>query len=48
MRDEKNDYLGAQDEERGGMAAIVWPLMAIAATVACWLISSLLSDWVPR
>jgi hypothetical protein len=29
----------AQDDEAGGMAALVWPVVAIAATVACWVIA---------
>lgn len=33
----------AQDDEAGGMAAIAYPLIAIASTVACWVIAGLLS-----
>jgi hypothetical protein len=29
----------AQDDEQGGMAAIAYPLIAIASTVACWVIA---------
>ena len=33
----------AQDDEVGAMAAIAYPLLAIAAPVACWLIAGWLT-----
>ena len=35
----EQDRVEAQQDEAGGMAALVWPVMAIAATVACWVIA---------
>lgn len=40
--DEK-DHQEAQQDEAGGMAAIAYPLLAIAATVCCWCIAVLLA-----
>jgi hypothetical protein len=38
-----NEHDEAQADEVGGMAAIAYPLLAIAATVACWVIAGWLS-----
>ena len=38
-----NDHEQAQQDEAGGMAALVWPVVAIAATVACWVIAGWLT-----
>jgi len=36
---ENESFKQAQQDEIGGMAALVWPVVAIAATVACWLLA---------
>ena len=38
-----DDYDDAQEDEVGAMAAIAYPLLAIAATVSCWLIAGWLT-----
>ena len=40
---DETDHQEAQQDEAGGMAAIAYPLMAIAATVCCWCIAVLLA-----
>jgi hypothetical protein len=36
---DEQDHAEAQQDEQGGMAALVWPVVAIAATVACWVLA---------
>ena len=38
------EFQDAQDDERGGMWVIVWPVLALAAVIGCAWLSGLLSE----